>query len=189
VCIFFFVGICVAPLALIVEFLGGGSLLDRLQKHQIPKSMHVSIASGVASGMLHLHLEGIIHRDLAARNILLTEDLIPKVSDFGMSRSVGAANVDNVSRKKETKNKNKQTSENKSVIHCFSIYRFKKLKALLVQFDGNNKLLSTTTFYFLFFFFTLLLPPPPLLLLSSGWLLNVFKRCPIPKRPMSMLME
>jgi len=52
--------------------------------------------------MKHLHLEGIIHRDLAARNILLTEALEPKVSDFGMSRAVGAQNVEEVQKTQST---------------------------------------------------------------------------------------
>ncbi len=42
--------------------------------------------TGVAAGMAHLHLEGIVHRDLAARNILLTENKDPKVADFGLAR-------------------------------------------------------------------------------------------------------
>ena len=36
--------------------------------------------------MSYLEKQGIYHGDLAARNILLTDDLIAKVSDFGLSR-------------------------------------------------------------------------------------------------------
>jgi len=41
---------------------------------------------GIGRGMYHLHCERIIHRDLACRNVFLSKSLIPKISDFAMSR-------------------------------------------------------------------------------------------------------
>jgi len=80
-------GICDEPLSVVTEFMEGGSLFVYLRAHDtIAKEQTLKILTGIARGMLHLHLENIIHRDLATRNVLLTISLEPKISDFGMSR-------------------------------------------------------------------------------------------------------
>ena len=38
--------------------------------------------------MAHLERKGLIHRDLAARNVLIGENLITKVADFGLARVI-----------------------------------------------------------------------------------------------------
>ena len=69
----------------------GGSLLDYLSKGeganlQLPTL--VDMAAQVASGMAFLEVQGYIHRDLAARNILVGDNYICKVADFGLARLI-----------------------------------------------------------------------------------------------------
>jgi len=95
-------GICKEPLSIIVEYMEGGSLFNYLRNLEIKISNELQILFivGIARGMFHLHSEKIVHRDLASRNVLLTKSLIPKISDFGMSR----VNLENEDANKTSSN-------------------------------------------------------------------------------------
>jgi serine/threonine protein kinase len=84
-------------MAAVVEYCAHGSCLDALYGSK-PRAWTddelIRIARGAASGIAHLHRLGIIHRDIAARNVLLTQNDVAKVADFGMSR-VLAENANN----------------------------------------------------------------------------------------------
>uniref|UniRef100_A0A8D3DS75 receptor protein-tyrosine kinase n=1 Tax=Scophthalmus maximus TaxID=52904 RepID=A0A8D3DS75_SCOMX len=57
--------------------------LDSLEIREL-----VSAAYQVARGMAYLASKKCIHRDLAARNVLVTEDNVMKIADFGLARDV-----------------------------------------------------------------------------------------------------
>ncbi len=85
-----FCGVCTKPpnLCIVTQYLPFGSIDTLLIKRQLDVDIKsiVKMAKDAASGVLHLHLEGVIHRDLAARNLLVDRDLSVRVTDFGMSR-------------------------------------------------------------------------------------------------------
>jgi len=85
-----------SPLFIITELMTSGALIDYLQsaegqKLRLPSL--VDMAADVANGMSHLEEKNYIHRDLAARNILVGEENICKVADFGFARLVEGGGV------------------------------------------------------------------------------------------------
>uniref|UniRef100_A0A3B3BBQ4 Tyrosine-protein kinase n=1 Tax=Oryzias melastigma TaxID=30732 RepID=A0A3B3BBQ4_ORYME len=77
------------PIYIITELMKHGSLLDYLQNDKgvtLGISDQIEMAAQVASGMAYLELQNYIHRDLAARNVLVGENNVCKVADFGLAR-------------------------------------------------------------------------------------------------------
>ncbi|XVE87494.1 hypothetical protein DITRI_Ditri18aG0122200 [Diplodiscus trichospermus] len=85
-----FIGACTrAPnLCIVTEFMAKGSLYDYLHKQRavfkLPSLLKVAI--DVSKGMNYLHQNNIIHRDLKTANLLMDENQVVKVADFGVAR-------------------------------------------------------------------------------------------------------
>ncbi|KAL4604757.1 protein-tyrosine kinase 6-like [Arapaima gigas] len=79
------------PYYIIMELMEKGSLLEFLRGPEGSDLDHMSLvdmAAQVADGMTYLESLKSIHRDLAARNVLVGENYICKVGDFGLARFV-----------------------------------------------------------------------------------------------------
>uniref|UniRef100_A0A8D8X7R0 Tyrosine-protein kinase n=1 Tax=Cacopsylla melanoneura TaxID=428564 RepID=A0A8D8X7R0_9HEMI len=74
---------------LVTEFMAKGSLVDYLRsrgrQHVTPKHQ-IHFALDTCSGMEYLESRKVVHRDLAARNVLISEQCVAKVADFGLAR-------------------------------------------------------------------------------------------------------
>ncbi|XP_017553842.1 tyrosine-protein kinase ITK/TSK [Pygocentrus nattereri] len=85
-------GVCMqrSPLYLVFEFLENGCLTDFLRSRRSSFSQEalLGMCLDVSEAMAYLESSNFIHRDLAARNCLVSETLVVKVSDFGMTRFV-----------------------------------------------------------------------------------------------------
>ena len=71
---------------LVVEYLAGGTLADRLRREPIPTPDAVSLTAVVADGLAAMHDSGYLHRDIKPSNIGFTSDGSPKLLDFGLAR-------------------------------------------------------------------------------------------------------
>jgi parallel beta-helix repeat protein len=60
------------------------------QRKPLPVWKAVHLISGIAEGLRYAHEHGFIHRDIKPHNVLLTEDLVPKITDWGMSKVLAA---------------------------------------------------------------------------------------------------
>jgi len=65
------------------------SSLEAIEK-PLPVWKAVHLITGIVDGLRYAHEHGFIHRDIKPHNILLTEDLVPKITDWGMSKVLAA---------------------------------------------------------------------------------------------------
>ncbi|XP_036809025.1 tyrosine-protein kinase Yes isoform X1 [Oncorhynchus mykiss] len=79
------------PIYIITEFMSQGSLLDFLKDGEggnLKLPQLVDMAAQIAAGMAYIERMNYIHRDLRAANILVGENLVCKIADFGLARLI-----------------------------------------------------------------------------------------------------
>jgi eukaryotic-like serine/threonine-protein kinase len=70
---------------LVMEFLEGDTLAERLRKAALPMNEILKIGLAVAEALAAAHRRGIVHRDLKPGNIMLTQ-AGAKLMDFGLAK-------------------------------------------------------------------------------------------------------
>ena len=76
---------------LVVEFLAGGTLEDRLRDGPLAPSQAVSVVARLSDALAALHEKGFLHGDVKPSNIGFTSEGSPKLLDFGLAHAVDDA--------------------------------------------------------------------------------------------------
>jgi DNA-binding beta-propeller fold protein YncE len=76
---------------LVLEFIKGGSLSDQLDGTPWPPQQAARLAKKLAGAMQAVHEQGIVHRDLKPANVLLADEGLPKITDFGLAKRLDDA--------------------------------------------------------------------------------------------------
>src|ERR1700686_4200922 len=71
---------------MIIEYVPGGSLADRLSRGPLDTATALKYLRGIAAGLDHAHGLGIVHRDVKPANVLLEKDDTPVLADFGLAK-------------------------------------------------------------------------------------------------------
>jgi eukaryotic-like serine/threonine-protein kinase len=76
---------------LVMEYLEGETLADRLAKGPLPLEQVLKYGIDICEGLERAHKSGVVHRDLKPGNVMLTKTGA-KLMDFGLAKAVTAAN-------------------------------------------------------------------------------------------------
>jgi len=78
---------------MIVEYVPGGSLADRLTLGPLDRSTALRFLRGIGAGLDYAHSQGIVHRDVKPANVLLERDETPVLADFGLAKLLQGSSV------------------------------------------------------------------------------------------------
>lgn len=83
---------------IVMEYVNGKTLKQLIrEKGKLSIEESLDIAMKIAEALSHAHENHIVHRDIKPHNILVTDDGIVKVTDFGIARAATTSTVTNTS--------------------------------------------------------------------------------------------
>jgi hypothetical protein len=82
-------GICY----LLMEYVNGSNLRQRLTSGQLPAGLALPLLIQVCDGLDYAHNAGVIHRDIKPENILVDSNGRVKIADFGLAKLAGPSDL------------------------------------------------------------------------------------------------
>ncbi len=83
---------------IVMEYIKGVTLKDYItQKGNLSEDETINISLQVAEALKHAHANKIIHRDIKPHNIIITDEGVAKVADFGIAKAASSSTINNTS--------------------------------------------------------------------------------------------
>jgi len=81
---------------MIVEYVPGGSLANRLESRPLDRESALAYLRGIGKALDYAHSLGIVHRDVKPANVLLAPDETPILADFGLVKLMESTSVNSM---------------------------------------------------------------------------------------------
>ena len=81
---------------MIVEFVPGGSLADRMQRGPVDQQKVIELIRGIGQALDYAHSLGIVHRDVKPANVLLGPNETPILADFGLAKLMESSSIKSI---------------------------------------------------------------------------------------------
>src|SRR3990170_2749838 len=76
-----------------MEYIEGKSIKELIKEKELSTEEILKIATQIAEGLNVAHKKGIVHRDIKSDNIMLTNEGLAKIMDFGLAKLKGASKL------------------------------------------------------------------------------------------------
>jgi serine/threonine protein kinase len=76
-----------------MEYVDGQTVKQKIKERPLPIDEALKVATAVAEGLAQAHGKGIVHRDIKSENVMISNDGVVKIMDFGLAEIAARSRV------------------------------------------------------------------------------------------------